>query len=256
MRTLRSVERWEPRAPELELAPDLECAWISPQWLASGHVVAHAGGLDGMGTLRAEVRRLDPRSLRWSTIAALPEPRSLAGVADCGGTSWVLAGGMGADARASTAVDRIDVTSGIVEPLPRLPFATIEPLIAVLPDDVVLVAGGYEDEIGRDAALLPPGSSDWIPIPALPDPRAGAVSLVVGDRFVVFAGGAHRFEDDEPPPTLCFDVQSHAWGELPWAPPRGASLVQVESGVVLVTGGLDRHARPIDACHRVHLDLL
>lgn len=179
------------------------------------------------------------------------EPRYLHGEAWTRADRVLLVGGLSAGPdglAASAAVEELDLTSRGATEMPRLPFRTAEPLVASLPGGRVLVAGGYDDAITSEAAVLDPARGAWEPAPALPRPRAGCSRAVaVGPRHVLFAGGAEAFDGPSGGALpLLLDVYTCRWSivDLPLA--RGAAVIGLGGGAVLACGGRDREGRPID----------
>ena len=145
---------------------------------------------------------------------------------------------------ATPEVERIDLETGTSERLASLPFHTAEPTAVLLPDGQILIAGGYDEEILRDTAILSSLSGEWRSASKLPSPRAGATPLLVQGHLLLL-GGVEAI--GAPPATsiLTQDLATGTWAEIPFEIPSSAAIAPLEDGTFLIAGGRSKEGAPI-----------
>ena len=77
-------------------------------------------------------------------------------------------------------------------------MARAAPMVALLPDGLVLVAGG--DSVHGTTAtaeLYDPAGDSWTAQPSMPEARAAGAAVTLPDGSVLLLGG-HRFEGADP----------------------------------------------------------
>jgi len=72
----------------------------------------------------------------------------------------------------------------------------IQPLVAVLPDGRVLVAGGEGTPSTTSAQLYDPNDDSWANLPPMPEVRAAGAAVTLPDGSILVVGG-HRLEDSQ-----------------------------------------------------------
>lgn len=245
--------------------------WVSwgalPRPAAYGLVVPDGDGLllvgggDGEGA-HADVTRLSVAAdgaPRWEAWPALPEPSAFHAGARVGDTLWVLAGQAdAAGRRLHDALWSLDLSASADAPAtwqrhPGCPGgARIKAAAAAqtLGDGtpVLLVAGGEHPDAGilDDVWTWHPGAERWTARASLPEPRAAAAAVAVGQSHVlVFTGDTGRARAlplAERPPfdgdTLAYHTITDTWVALD-APPEGVvttSAVSWRGRLVLASG--------------------
>jgi hypothetical protein len=121
----------------------------------------------------------------------------------------------------------------------------LEAAVAVLEDGGLLVAGGL-DASSRPTATVTsfdPQTGRTDRLASLPEPRAGALAIRLGDGSILIVGGSTEFSADRPAPmtasALRYDPSQDAWSDtvtMPFASSPGQALV-LSDGSVLVMGG-------------------
>ncbi len=241
MRLADSVESWSVGASQWRGIARLQPRCHGQLFLAADAALVSVGGQDlDAGTI-ARVERLDLRRAEWSPLTALAVDRYCATAIAFGTERWVVAGGLSArdeGLTASNVVEIVDAVVGVAERLPALPFACAEPLLAVL-EDGLLVAGGYEDNIGRDVAVYSVRGGAWAMRDPLPRPRTASIGpFELDDRYSLWVGGwCECWEGAVPEPALLLDRDSVVVTEVSFFVPHGACVVELAKGTLLVAGG-------------------
>ena len=106
---LTVVERYVPAKRAWQPVPDVERArgGTAATTLSDGRIVI-AGGEEAAGTI-PEVELFDPRTRRWSALAAMPRPRHGLGVVARGRTVFTVQGGVRPGFSFSSALERLRV---------------------------------------------------------------------------------------------------------------------------------------------------
>jgi hypothetical protein len=223
-----------------------------PSWLLEGGCVFAAAGL-GLGA-----DELAPEVLAFSLdtgarVRAWPlcVPRYSHTTVAMSNGSWLLIAGLvkAADGLAATgAVERLDLRAGTSERLPDLLFAVAEPLAAWLPGGRLLVAGGYDDEVMQQTAILDLGAPSFHLAPPLPVPRAAAAKpIALSDHHVLFAGGYSDLEGAFARDGLILDTRDLGWQIADIEVPRGAAILDLGGSRFLASGGRDPSGAPVAA---------
>lgn len=243
MRLAGSVESWSVDAAGWENVARLQHEWLGPLFLRADSAILAVGGCElgqGGGTI-PNVDRLDLRRAEWTPLRSLAVDRYCAISIAFGRDRWALAGGLvlrGDGLPATDAVEIVDAASGAVERLPAMTFARAEPLVAVLNDGRLLVAGGYADEVARDVEVYSPSSGSWETRVPLPAPRAASAGpFEIDERYSLWIGGCDSFEHAQPVPALVLDRDAVVVREVNLRVARGSCVVELEPGTFLVAGG-------------------
>lgn len=187
--------------------------------------------------LRPPGRRSRP-SGSWSQVDAATLARQQVATAEIDGEVWVV-GGLEQTDVATTAVSRLDPTTGEWTQEPDLPEALHHAMAVNLDGDLVVlggwVGGGPNPtaETSDRVHVLRDGS--WQPLASLSRPRAAGAAEVVDGRIVVVGGGA----DGEPVrPTEVYDPGADRWEDRADIPtPREHLAAGTHDGSVYVVGG-------------------
>lgn len=247
-----SVELVDPLDASRRLLRWTEIDRLGASWLCQDGRMLVVGGLaiaDEAGELPAEVLALDLLATDPPRRESACAPRYLQAAVPWTAERWLLAGGLGSSRdgeglRATDVVEGIELHTGAVQTLASLPFAVAEPLALTLADGRVLVAGGYDEELQRAAAVLAPAGDRWALAPELPTPRAGCAAPIWLDaRFVLFVGGWAAFGGAPARDGLVLDTQTLQWQRADVDVPAGAALAAVPGGF-LASGGRDSAGEP------------
>jgi hypothetical protein len=216
------------------------------------------------------------------TLAAtLPSSRSFAGVGTLDDGSAVLVGGVGGSGAAlgDVVIVRDPFGEALVEPQTVALQPRVKPSVAVLPGDIVVVAGGFAvDPRGRDVddSVVPLASSDvLVPFRSgfasfatgndLAVGHPGGAVVVADDESVVFTGGFATAPRLSPHPHAeRYDVTDNlfsSFGLMGTGTALCAATLSTSSAALLSIGGLDPHTgvassrtRAFDAEHGLFLD--
>jgi len=145
------------------------------------------------------VEEYDPKANSWRARTPLPTPRAEAAVATVAGKIYVIGGRIASvfaeDGSETDVVEGYDPARDLwSRPLAKMPAPRAAMGVASWRNRVVLVGGETTDARGAVSAAdavasYEPETNAWRALGALPAPRRGIASGLIGDRFYV-AGGA------------------------------------------------------------------
>lgn len=122
-----------------------------------------------------------------------------------------------------------------------------------LPDGTVLVIGGDRTATAPTAELYDPKQKQFLSLGTVPhaffEPLAVLTHDPVSGRdFVLVAGGYGTFWPNATAGALLYDVQKRSFLTLAGMtrPRAGAAAIALHAGAVLITGGRDGSAKPLD----------
>ena len=204
---------------------------------------------------------------RWTDGPALPEAREGAAVVSLSGVPYVI-GGLDADGAPTTTVYQGQVEEGVLtgwaEFEHALPVGLSDATAVGTPTGLMVLGGRTADGIAAESyvSLLgeanPPTLGAWEPSPVpLPEPRAGASGIVVGDNVYVLGGegpdgvspAVFRLTLDEGE----FIVDEATGAAQGWAiappeqqlpEPRIRAATFTANGAIYVIGGSDAEGAP------------
>ncbi len=135
----------------------------------------------------------------WSAAAALPEPRALSAAAYLAGTAYVI-GGTSATESATTTVyaGKPDTVTGLitmwtlVDAL-QLPAPRSGASVVTVSDGLILLGGADENNAPQTSVWKATLQTDgtlgaWEEMSPLPEPRANAAAVLVGDAIWLWGG--------------------------------------------------------------------
>ena len=135
----------------------------------------------------------------WSAAAALPEPRALSAAAYLAGTAYVI-GGTSATESATTTVyaGKPDTVTGLitmwtlVDAL-QLPVPRSGASVVTVSDGLILLGGADENNAPQTSVWKATLQADgtlgaWEEMSPLPEPRANAAAVLVGDAIWLWGG--------------------------------------------------------------------
>jgi hypothetical protein len=194
--TTAEVWRWRAATAAWEAGPPLPTAGAGFSWALLGTVLHLAGGLaaDGLTDSDAHYTWDVAGAPAWTPAAPLPNGRNHGGGAAAGGLFYAVAGrhGWNENSGDTADVDAFDPAAGAWTaraPIPS-PRSEIGAATSTLADGRIVVVGGSLPGVlpSADVFVYDPTRDAWSTLPALPEPRKGAVAQPVGDRLVVTAG--------------------------------------------------------------------
>ena len=221
-----------------------------------GHSLWLVGGLNERGPSSA-VRRIDLRTGRVETVAALPEPRVYCGAAVLDGALWVIGGSPSETdfSRTSATVWKIDLATHTVQAQPAAGPALINPLVLTLNGELHVLPGGTWSaekkllEAPTEVEIFSPRTGRWTRR-ALPRalPR-GLSGTALDAHRAVLAGGVERRESASTigSRVWLYDARDGALtpqGTLP-GPRLAAAMVTADRGTVFLLGGEDGPRRRV-----------
>ena len=107
------------------------------------------------------------------------------------------------------------------------------------------MAGGYDEEVCTNTAVLDMQHSNWQSAPPLVVPRAGGFPPIPLDqRHVLFAGGASDFSTQPAREALVLDMATLQWDLVDLELPLGAAVAHL-GGSLLAAGGRDDKGDPV-----------
>jgi hypothetical protein len=163
------------------------------------------------GTWKQGPHRLQQPEGRWTLVALGEGGALLLGEAPCGGEPK--------ECLPTTAVYRWDPGEPSWSSVAPLREARVDPVAVRLSDGRVLVAGGFGDNCPESEAtneryscqplssaeIYDPASNEWSPTGPMPQPRGGAVGVLLSDGTVLVVGG------DEERDAIRYDPGSGTW---------------------------------------------
>jgi non-specific serine/threonine protein kinase len=204
-------ERWQ-------RLPNLPTARHGVAVAALGQSVYAVGGATQPGHLgssrEAEVLDLSGKAasvqananLKWSELADSPSTEQYASATPVGGRVWLF-GGIGDDAKASTATAAYDRAINTWTPGPKLPQPVHHAAAVTYGDEAVVIGGflpGGELTSGQSDRVYVLRDGSWEELPPLNHARGAPAAAVVGDKIVVVGGQA---DGKLVPETEVFDGQ-------------------------------------------------
>ncbi len=135
----------------------------------------------------------------WSAAAALPEPRALSAAAYLAGTAYVI-GGTSATESATTTVyaGKPDMVTGIITTWTlvdalQLPLPRSGASVVTVSDGLILLGGADQNYTPQTSVWKSTLQSDgmlgaWEEMSPLPEPRANAAAVLVGDAIWLWGG--------------------------------------------------------------------
>jgi hypothetical protein len=194
--TVAEVWRWSAADATWSAGPALPSTEAAFSWALVGTELHIAGGLASDGQTDTGMHAVwditGPGP--WIAAAPLPNPRNHGGGATSGGLFFAIAGRHEWDENAGDdpEVDVFDPAGGSWSARAPIPTARSEiaASTSVMPDGRILVVGGSIAGVhpSADVLIYDPAADAWSQLPALPEPRKGAVAARVGDRIVVTTG--------------------------------------------------------------------
>ncbi len=255
--TLSSIERFEPRTREFTLAGQMQGprTGASAVLLGSGDALL-AGGLDGSGApvASAEILSLQSGAVRSQLAAPLVAARAFAGVVRLPDGRTLIVGGSGSEGGALASAELFDSTfkengrRGRFVSTAPMSSPRSEPMISLLPDGRVLVAGGLAlngSPLATAEIFDPAGNGGQGLFRATGSMAQGrsraAIALLPNGRVLVGGGlGQAALASAE-----LFDPQADS-GRGAFVPTGGlnsarqrACVQRLASGLVLLVGGAD-----------------
>lgn len=221
-----------------------------------GHSLWLVGGLNERGPSSA-VRRIDLRTGRVETVAALPEPRVYCGAAVLDGTLWVIGGSPSETdfSHTSATVWKIDLATHTVQAQSTAGPASINPLVLTLNGELHVLPGGTWSaekellEAPAEVEIFSPRTGRWarrVLPSALP---RGLSGTALDAHRAVLAGGVERRESASTigSRVWLYDARDGALtpqGTLP-GPRLAAAMVTADRGTVFLLGGEDGPRRRV-----------
>jgi len=129
--------------------------------------------------------------------------------------------------------------------LSTMPFISNYSAITELDDGKVFAAGSYTGStVLSNAAIYDPKTNIWSQITPMPEARAGATAVLLGDKNILLVGGndgAQYFKH-----SLIYNAQSNSWSTGPSLPTgfNGAAFVKLQNGDYLFTAADEGNAKP------------
>jgi hypothetical protein len=176
--------------------PPLPAPGAAFAWALVGTAVHLAGGLasDGNTDFGAHYVWDLAGAQTWTTAAPLPNARNHGGGAATGGLFYAIAGrhGWNESSGDDAEVDAFDPVSGAWTSRAPIPIARSEigAATSTTADGRIVVIGGSVSGVrpSADVLVYDPAVDAWCALPALPEPRKGAVAARIGARIVVTTG--------------------------------------------------------------------
>ncbi|PRC45765.1 protein kinase, partial [Mycobacterium sp. ITM-2017-0098] len=208
---------------------------------SDGTLVYAVGGTSGTADL-ASVEAYDPSADTWTTMPALPEPRSDFGVAVTD-ARLVAAGGTSAG-RPLKSVTAFDLTTATWTDLPDLGTARRGAAVAAVGKTVYAIGGSTGSGDGQatsssEALKLAPRTplpaAAWRSLPDAPTARLMMASTVLDDKIWIVGG----IRDGETLQTVeTYDPRTTQWQPQPPLPiPLNHAAAATYRGEVVVIGG-------------------
>jgi N-acetylneuraminic acid mutarotase len=228
--------------------------------LSDGHVLAVGGGIEGSpgwaSTASAEI--YDPTAGSWSLAAPMSVARAFQTATLLPGGDVLVTGGAtvynGVHGSVTATAEIYTPRLNAWRSAARMSVARYAGAAALLPDNRVLVAGGWSFTTNTDpslasAEIYDPGSNAWAATGSLTDARGSLTMAGLPDGRVLAIAGVdpayHVLASTE-----IYDSRSGTWqttGQLPVALERPA-METLPDGRVLVAGGaLDASAGHVTA---------
>jgi non-specific serine/threonine protein kinase len=174
---------------------------------------------------------------RWEGVAPMREARTEAAYATAGNDVYVI-GGFVVAITNSTSVEVYDTARNAWRDGPPIPLAVNHAMAASYGGEVYH-AGGYAVFLdGATNAFLVLRGGRWTPLAPMPETRAAAGMVAVGERIYVVGGFSQQGTLART--TLVYDVASGAWSTAPAPPTLREHLSVVTDGrYVYAVGGRD-----------------
>jgi N-acetylneuraminic acid mutarotase len=170
-----------------------------------------AGGLvfrAGTDVVSAAVYAFDPAGQRWTAVAPMPTPRWRLRLVNAGGLLYAI-GGLGADGRTLSTVERYDPRTNTWSTVRPMREARAVPGVTVAGGRIVVVGGiRFEPatQLLRTTEVFDPRTGGWLVVATLlPHGRASLVCAVEADGTVLAIGGA---TDATTPPSATAAVDA------------------------------------------------
>ena len=159
---------------------------------AAGGRIYAVGGDDAQGDALANLQIYDPTTNTWTSGAAMPTARGLAGVTSSEGRLYAI-GGLGSDGAVDN-VEAYDPTTNTWQARAPIPNPCSHPAIGTLANGQIIVAGGGPKPATADVWLYTPASNELedglarLPGPVIP------TGNVLGNTISYSIGGFVGFE--------------------------------------------------------------
>jgi N-acetylneuraminic acid mutarotase len=206
-----------------------------------------AGYYEGQGTgsPRGNVYAYDPDRDRWDAVTPLPvgNERAAGCVAVMNDKLYLFGGARGAGNTVADA-NVYDPAADAWQKLPDMPVRK-EHCAAGAINGKITIAGGRTDSIeGFEPTTLEfdPANPGYTQKKAIPTPRGGCASAVVGDQLYLFGGEGDASNAAGVFPNVdAYDPATDSWRALPdLALPRHGFGAAVVDGLVYLPGGASR----------------
>ncbi len=210
------------------------------------YVIGGRAGFPGAAPL-SDLRRYDPVTNTWVTLASMFTARAAAAAAVVDDAIFVIGGRTATGGPCSggplSVVERYDIDTNTWSTVAPLPGPARSDLAAVSHGGKIFVFGGCSGvfSITGEVDRYDPQTNTWTTgLATMPTPRASLVAGKVGDT--VFAIGGSTTGLDQVSVNEAYKISSNSWSTTPAAmpTPRSEAGVHSHGGRVFVVGGGNR----------------
>ncbi|OBK19819.1 serine/threonine-protein kinase [Mycobacterium asiaticum] len=235
---LKSVSVFDLTAKSWDALPDMAAARHGMAVAAVTKTVYAIGGSTGAGdqqvvssaeALTLPARKTQPAS-QWRTLPDAKTPRLMMAWTVLNDRIWMISGLL--NGTVLNTVESYDPRSGVWETGPPLPVALHHATAATYRGEVVVLGGATDNIADASKKVFALRGNNWVELPPLTHPRAGAAAAVVGDKLVVVGGQNAK---QVVPQTEVFDGTS--WNDSANMPTPREHLAAVSDGTYVYTVG-------------------
>jgi N-acetylneuraminic acid mutarotase len=196
---------------------------------------ALVGGGFTVGSDRSDSETYDPATQTWTSAGLLLNPHTQGASAVSTSGVVVTVGG----SSQPTGAESWDPSSRTWTALPAMSAPRVAPILAPLPGNRVLVAGGYAGSgstYTASAQIVDVSTRTWLAAPPMATARSNAGSAVLQDGRVVVVGGGNGSALSS---AEVYDPAANTWTTTaPMTHPRSDEIVAVlNDGRVMAIGG-------------------
>jgi len=218
---LARAELYDPSSNTWTSAPSMSEArhaiWLNAVVLPSGSALV-AGGIDASSKSLATAEVYDPYTNSWHSAGPMSEPHGSGLTATLLQDGRVLVAGGGTTSYSVASADLYDPTTNTFSPAAPMSVPRFEATAALMPNGMVLVAGGYDLRLNicfGSAELYDPLANAWNSAGSMATPRYASKAAALLDGRAIQVGGIHcagswpvlasaeLFESNRPPQAVC-----------------------------------------------------